>query len=295
MTMPRQVLPGASYLLTRRCSERRFLLRPSDDVNAVFRFVLAVAARRYGIRLHAFCVLSNHVHLVVTDPDARLPEFQRFLNGFVARAVNALHGRWEAFWDPRSFSAVRLVSPDDIVNEVAYTLANPVLSGLVRTARIWPGAWSDPERFGAGPMEVSRPGGFFAEGGAFPEKDALELTVPPGFSSAEEFRDRVLAAMAAKEREGHEKHGGKFLGVKAALAQDPFGCPRSFEPRRGLSPRIAARDKWKRIEALLRLKTFVDAYREAWAARRAGNLNAVFPAGTYLMRVLHGAPCEASA
>ncbi|WP_242392100.1 hypothetical protein [Anaeromyxobacter oryzisoli] len=59
MTLPRQVLEGATYLVTRRCSERRFFLRPSKDTDAIFRYVLAVAANRYGIQVHAYCVLSN--------------------------------------------------------------------------------------------------------------------------------------------------------------------------------------------------------------------------------------------
>ncbi len=80
MTAPRQILPGTSYLVTRRCSERRFFLRPSKATSDIFRFVLAVAASRYDIRIHAFCVLSNHFHLV-TDPHARLPEFHRLLDG----------------------------------------------------------------------------------------------------------------------------------------------------------------------------------------------------------------------
>jgi putative transposase len=45
--------------VTRRCSQRQFLLKPSETTNAVFRFVLAVAAERHGIKVHAYCVLSN--------------------------------------------------------------------------------------------------------------------------------------------------------------------------------------------------------------------------------------------
>ena len=75
MSKPRRVLPGSTYLITRRCLGRQFLLRPSRDVNQVFLFCLAHSARMCGIEVHAFCVLSNHYHLVVTDPLARLPEF----------------------------------------------------------------------------------------------------------------------------------------------------------------------------------------------------------------------------
>ena len=36
MTLPRQVVPGRDYMITRRCSERRFFLRPDDDTNDAF-------------------------------------------------------------------------------------------------------------------------------------------------------------------------------------------------------------------------------------------------------------------
>jgi hypothetical protein len=54
---------------------------------------------------------------------------------------------------------------------------------------------------------------------------------------------------------------------------------------------VAARDKWKRIEALCRLAEFADAYRKALTALRAGARDVVFPPGTYLMRVAHGVRC----
>jgi hypothetical protein len=58
-----------------------------------------------------------------------------------------------------------------------------------------------------------------------------------------------------------------------------------------LNPRVAARDKWKRIEALGRLVEFLRSYRSAWAAWRAGETEVTFPYGTYWMRVAHGVPC----
>jgi hypothetical protein len=59
MTAPRQILPGRIYLVTRRCLLRHFFLRPGPVVNQVFAYVLALAAQRYGVQVHAFCVLSN--------------------------------------------------------------------------------------------------------------------------------------------------------------------------------------------------------------------------------------------
>lgn len=62
MTVPRCILPGTTYLVTRRCAQRQFLLRPSAETTAIFRYVLALAVHRFGVQLHAACVLSNHFH-----------------------------------------------------------------------------------------------------------------------------------------------------------------------------------------------------------------------------------------
>ena len=291
MTAPRQVLPGTTYLVTRRCAQRQFLLRPSKTTNEVFLYLLAVAAQRFEIQVHAFCVVSNHFHLVVTDPHARLPAFHQFLDALVARALNALIGRWEAFWAPDSYSAVTLVSPSDILDKAAYVLANPAAAGLVRSGRLWPGLWSAPERVGGDAFEVVRPKHFFDPKGALPGKAALQLTLPPGFASAEEFRELLAASLAEREAQAVRDARGGFLGIAHVLAQKPTGRPGPGEPRRTTNPRVAARDKWKRIEALGRLVEFLRLYRSAWAARREGKTDVTFPCGTYLLRVAHGVPC----
>jgi REP element-mobilizing transposase RayT len=291
MTAPRQVLPGTTHLVTRRCAQRQFLLRPGKTINEVFLYLLAVAAERFGIDVHAFCVLSNHFHLVVTDRHARLPAFHQFLDALLARALNASLGRWEAFWAPNSYSAVTLVSPSDILDKAAYVLANPTAAGLVRSGRLWPGLWSAPERVGGEAFEISRPKHFFDAKGLLPEKARLKLTPPPGFT-AEEFRERLEASLADREASAVKEHGGRFLGAVRVTAQKPTDRPRPGEPRRTLNPRVASRDKWKRIEALGRLVDFLRRYRIALAERCAGNSGAVFPSGTYLLRVAHGVPCE---
>jgi len=288
VSAPRQVLPNTTYLVTRRCTQRQFLLRPGKLVNELFLYLLALAARRSGIRIHAFCVLSNHYHLVLTDPHARLPAFCQFLDGLAARALNALHGRWESFWAPDTYSAVALATPQDILDKTAYVLANPVAAGLVRFAREWPGLWSGPDRVGTAIL-ARRPKHFFNPDGQLPESEALELTAPPGFASAGEFREALGAALA--ERETADGSGKRFLGAARVLAQLPTAQPRPGEPRRALNPRVAARDKWKRIEVLRRLANFLAAYRDAWTAWVRGDGGVLFPPGTYLMRVLHGAPC----
>jgi putative transposase len=291
MTAPRRIVAGTCYLLTRRCSERRFFLRPSSEVNEIARYVLAVATERFGVVLHAFCVLSNHLHLLVTDSRANLPAFEQYLDSLLARAINALHGHWESFWAPGSYSAVALLSPEDILAKAAYVLANPTSAGLVRRGSEWSGLWSAPERIGAGPVLVKRPNHFFRPDGPMPETASLELVCPPGFESVEEFRRQLTAQVTQREDEAARDLGGSFIGARRVLAQKPHARPAPGEPRRGLNPRIAGQDRWKRVEALLRLKEFLRAYRDAWIAFAGGLRDTVFPQGTYWMRVAYGARC----
>jgi REP element-mobilizing transposase RayT len=290
MTAPRQVLPGASYLVTRRCAQRQLLLRPSPNTNEIFLYVLAVAARRFSMKVHAYCVLSNHCHLVVTDPDARLPAFEQYLDSLVGRALNASLGRWESFWGPSSYSAVALVTPEDILDKAAYVLANPVAAGLVRRGKEWPGLWSDPDHIGR-VVVAERPQTFFRKNGYLPERVELELSAPPGFSSAAQFRDDLAVALLERE-ERHATPGRTFLGAARVRAQSPWSKPAAGEPRRTLRPRVAARDSSKRSEVVSRLVAFLTDYRAAWCAWTAGARDVVFPWGTYELRVLHGACCD---
>ncbi len=231
---------------------------------------------------------------MVTDPKRHLPAFQRDLNALVARSVNAVRGHWESFWAPGSYSAVTLISPEDMLAKIAYVLANPVAAGLVRHGHEWPGLWSAPEQIGAGPILVKRPDHFFREDGEMPEAVPLELVCPPGFESVEAFRAQLVARLAELEDDAAQKlaeEGRSFMGVRKVLAQKPDDRPAPGEPRRELNPRIACRDKWKRIEAIQRLKDFLRAYRHAWCAFAQGFRDTVFPNGTYGMRVLYGVRC----
>jgi putative transposase len=296
MTAPRCIVPGTTYLLSRRASERRFFLRPSEDVNAVLRYLLAVAAERFGIVLHAFCVLSNHLHIILNDTRGNLPAFEQYLDSLVARSINALHGHWESFWAPGSYSAVTLLSAEDVLSKAAYVLANPTSAGLVRHGSEWPGLWSAPERIGAAPVLVSRPTGFFRLDGPMPETASLQLVCPSEFESVEIFRRQLVALVTALEDQAARElaeQGRSFLGARMVLAQNPNARPAPGEPRRGLNPRIAGGDKWKRIEAILRLKEFLKAYRDAWLAFAGGLRDTVFPPGTYWLRVAYGARCAA--
>jgi len=193
---------------------------------------------------------------------------------------------------------VEPLDPADIVAKTAYVLANPVAAGLVRRGAEWPGLWTSPEQTGVAKLTARRPKVFFDPKSYMPEAATLELRVPPGFASAEEFRTLVsdgLRCVEDKHQQEAASEGRRFLGAARVLAQNPFARPSAGEPRFERKPRIAARDKWRRIEGLLRLKSFLRDYRQAWVDRRSGAPKALFPAGTNLLRIMHGVQCAGAA
>ncbi|MFO0584567.1 MAG: hypothetical protein U0229_20040 [Anaeromyxobacter sp.] len=296
MTAPRQVLQGTTSLVTRRTARQEFLLKPTKLTNALFGYLLAVASSRYGIDVHAFVVMSNHYHLVITDPQARLPLFCQYLDGLCARAMNMEWGRVEDFWGPPSYSGVALVTKEAVLAKVLYTLTNPVEAELVAKGSEWPGLWSNPDLIGAGTLTFERPEGFFDPKGTMPKQAFLTLKTPPGYSK-EEFQRLLTAQLETYEADmakALEHLGRRVLGVRKILKQRHTDRP-STKPTLGeLKPRVAARDKWKRIEALGRLQAFLEEYQEAITRYRGGAHDARFPVGTYWMRVCFGVACAGS-
>jgi REP element-mobilizing transposase RayT len=295
MSAPRQILPGTTYLLTRRCAQRQLLLRPSREVNQIVRFCLAYAAQSYAIRLHAYIALSNHTHIVATDTHGNLPEFMHWVNEYIAKCVNAHLGRWESFWAPGSYSAVRLCDPDSVLDKMVYVYTNAVEAGLVRSAREWPGAKSLPEELVQPPVEIERPTGFYRADGPVPAKVRLQFDLPDALEDSGtdpvQLLERAVQEREIEIRGARREDGLGFLGRRRVLKQSPFRRPRSVEPRRGLNPRVAAGDKWHRIEVTQRLLEFAEAYREARERYLHGDFSVLFPWGTYWMRVRLGVQC----
>ena len=286
MSLPREVLPGRVHMLSRRCTQRQFLLRPDKVTNETFLYCLAAAANRYDVRVVLPVAMSNHHHTVVYDGEGRVIEFMEHFHKMLAKAQNAHRGRGENLWSSEPPSLVQLVGVDDLLEKLVYVATNPVKAGLVDRAHHWPGVQGLDALLNRRTIVVRRPKQFFRAGGSMPEEVTLELGLPPGIEDADAFlcalRERVAAEeerLAAERR----RAGRGVLGRRGVLQQDWRSCPTSREPRRGLQPRVAARSVWARIEALQRNRAFIDAYRTARAAWLAG-LEAVFPPGTYWLR-----------
>ena len=299
MSLPRQVLPGSDYMITRRCSERRFFLRPDRETNNAFVYCLGLAARRANVQVLFVVAMSNHYHAGIHDPDGNFPVFAEHFHALLARCQNAHLHRFEAFWSSDPTSAVRLVEPSDVLDKMVYAYSNPAAADLVDAIDDWPGVSSYHAAMTTGLMSATRPAHFFRADGDQPDFIDVPIYRPrshlrmPSTEWKTLVEGRVRTA-EAEHRERRRSAGKAVLGPSAILAQAPSDSPLTGEPHFNINPRIAAKNRWARIEALGRSKAFLEGYLSAIKSWMAGLANAVFPYGTFWMRRFAHVVCAPS-
>jgi len=293
VTAPREILPEQFYLITRRCTQRQFLLKPCARTNQNVRFALALASKITGVRLHAVCFMSNHWHGVVSDPRACLPKFLEHLHRLIAKAQNTWLNRRENFWSCERTSVVHLATDADVLEKMAYTLANPTSALLVTSPSEWPGVlscWSNPK------ANVEMPDVYFDKAGELPREISLELVRPRIFNQLtdeqlERALDDAVAALIRRANAAAVEAGASFAGAKSVLSQSFDFKPSTAESIGAMNPRVAGKSAAVRIRAIEKLQKFVKAYRAARDCWRDGIRDVLFPAGTYALRLHSGVLC----
>jgi putative transposase len=296
VSLPRPVYPGSACMITRRCTQQQFLLRPSKETNNAVIYCLAVAAEKYEVDVMDFIHMSNHLHDGIFDRRGTGPAFYEHFHKLLAKCMNASLGRWENFFSSQQVNVVRLETREDLINKLVYIATNPVKDGLVEKVDQWPGASGYRALMTGEPLRATRPKKFFAENGRMPEEVTLYLRIPPELGDQEEILAEVRARVAAVEQEearGRAQTGKKVLGRYAVLRQSWRDSPTKREPRRGLRPTIAAKLLWTRLEAIQRKREFIAQYRAARVAFLAG-MPIPFPYGTYWLSRFVGVPVAPS-
>lgn len=139
MTRPlRLEFPGALYHLTARGDRQEDIF--SDDLDRrTFLDLLAKEVRQQGWRCYAYCLMSNHYHLLIETPTGNLVAGMRRLNGVYTQAFNRRHQRVGHVMQGRYKSI--LVEKDTYLLELArYIVLNPVRAKMVGDPANW--QWS---------------------------------------------------------------------------------------------------------------------------------------------------------
>jgi len=110
-----------------------------DDDRRVFLELLGRACGRFGLTVQAYCLMTNHLHLVATPREPHsLAEAMKWVNQLYAQYVNRLQRRSGHLWQDRFFSCA--LDERHFWTAARYLERNPVRAGLVRRAWRWP--WS---------------------------------------------------------------------------------------------------------------------------------------------------------
>lgn len=302
-TPPRFILEGQTLFVTGCAVNRQFRFVPDRETSAVIRYSLAECAEHYGIRLHAFKWMSNHYHLVLTDVRGVLPSFMRDLNSRISRALNALRETHGENFERAGYNMVVATDRDAILRHCAYAEANACIAHLVDRATDWTGVSSAGMRFGRRKRVRAPESGVCSgrraqgEGG---RADCVELVLepPPGFEelSLRELRREIdlrVADLEKAARAEREAAGHGVVGMRAVCARNYWESPDTPKERSRGEPRVSGSDSSARRAMLDRIAAFEQAYRAALKLHKVTK-NALFPLGTWWMRVHLGVRCESS-
>ena len=134
----RVVVPGVPHHVTQRGNRRADVFFDDEDRRR-YLFLLGQYAERHGLAIWAYCLMSNHVHVVaVPSGDASLGRAFRDAHQAYAAWMNRKMRVSGHLWQGRYFSCV--LDDPHTWSCVRYVERNPVRAGLVARAEDW--AWS---------------------------------------------------------------------------------------------------------------------------------------------------------
>ncbi len=137
--LPRLTLPGFPHHVIQRGNNRQAIFQAALDYQTLLN-LLAVSAPKFAVEIHAFVLMSNHFHLLVTPKtEDGLPHLMQAVGRSYVRYFNGAQKRSGTLWEGRYKST--LIQTDlYLLACMAYIDLNPVRAGLVAQARDYP--WS---------------------------------------------------------------------------------------------------------------------------------------------------------
>lgn len=135
--LPRLFVPGFPLLITQRGNNRCATFSDETDYRQYLLY-LRESLRESGMQLHAYALMPEHVHLLLSAPDATAPgTFMQRLGRRYVRWFNDRHHRSGTLWEGRYRSTA--LEPETWLLPVSrYIELNPVRAGLTAAAELYP-------------------------------------------------------------------------------------------------------------------------------------------------------------
>ena len=147
------MFPDAVYHVTSRGNRRQDIFIDDFD-RRDFLDRLGRASVRYNLRIHAFCLMSNHYHLFLRTPEPNLADAMRWINSGYALRLNRRHRQSGHVLQGR-YKAALVIEQAHWINLSFYVHLNPVLPGS-----LFPSLLPEPEPFAP---DIGKPDGLAHE------------------------------------------------------------------------------------------------------------------------------------
>ena len=137
--LPRLTVTDYPHHVILRGNNRQDIFRDAQDQRSMLD-LLGQFSRECGVDIHAYVLMSNHLHLLLTPrQDQALPRMMQALGRTYVRRFNQRHGRTGTLWEGR-YRATLIQTERYLLACMVYIDLNPVRAGMVAQAADHP--WS---------------------------------------------------------------------------------------------------------------------------------------------------------
>jgi putative transposase len=128
-----------TYFITTVTANRRRLFQVEQNAN-LFIEVLQDQRTKNRLQLHAFVVMPDHAHLLLTpDPEVSLEKAMQYIKGGFSFRLKSKLDVWE-----RSYDSRRITDAHDYSTHITYIHQNPIRANLASEPSLYPHSYANP-------------------------------------------------------------------------------------------------------------------------------------------------------
>lgn len=230
--------PGALYHITSR-GDRQEPVFEDDEDRLRYLSILAEVVTHFNWICHAYCLMTNHYHLLIETPEGNLSKGMRQLNGMYTQATNRRHQRTGHLFQGR-FKSILVDKNSYLLELTRYVVLNPVRAGIIKYPEQY--AWSS---YQAMMGKVPVPGWLATEGilALFGKRRAEARRRYAGFVAEGIDKASIWTELRQQIYLGNEKFVLRMQN-KADIQGDALAIPRI--QRSAPAPSLAAFEKQSR-------------------------------------------------
>src|ERR1700687_4914865 len=191
---PRIDIPGLAYHITARGVKKLPIFHEEEDYQRFLRF-LSQTRHEFPFQLHAYCLMTNHFHLLLQTVSCSLSQTMQYFNRIFAAWFNRKHGHVGHVFQGR-FHSIPVQTDAYFTTVSRYIHLNPVRAGMVQRPEDY--AWGNYRRLLLGePDPLVDPRfllGYFGQE-TTKQRENYRLFVEDMIGKHERVTDKVLARM----------------------------------------------------------------------------------------------------